>query len=176
MGNEAVTGKDRLLATLDAERATWEALVEEVGLERLASPGVAGDWSVKDLLGHLAAYHRFWDAQLRAAATGVPPTPRDLFDTDETPRRYVSVDEQNAAIHARSAPLPPAVVLATWREAVDLLRDGVAALPEADLTTPGRFPWAGDRPLAEAMAGDTYRHAAEHAAQVRSWLDHRRRG
>jgi hypothetical protein len=171
MDSGTTTGKAQLLAALSAERAAWEALIEEIEPARLATPGVAGDWSVKDLLGHLAAYHRFWGAQIRSAATGVPPTPRDLFDTEEMPPRYPTAEEQNAAIHALYAPLPPAVVLAKWRGAVDLLAEGVAALAEADLTTPGCFLWAGDRPLAEVMAGDTYRHSAAHAAQVRAWLD-----
>jgi hypothetical protein len=163
--------KERQLADLRAERARWEALLAEVGAERLTTPGVAGDWSVKDVLGHLAAYQRYWGARLRGEATGVPPTARDLFDRDDPPPRAESEEEQNAAIHALYAPLPPAVVLAKWRAASDLLSDGVAGLSEEDVATPGRFAWAGDAPLAEAMAGDTYRHAAEHAAGVRAWLD-----
>jgi len=163
--------KERLLATLRAERAGWEALLAEVGAARLTNPGVAGDWSVKDVLGHLAAYHRFWGARLRAEATGVPPTPRELFDTEQVPERFASEEEQNAAIHARYAPLSADEVVAKWRESSDLLEQGVAALPEEAIATPGRFPWAGDGPLAEAMAGDTFRHAAEHAAGVRAWLD-----
>lgn len=163
--------KEQLLTVLRAEQTRWEALLEELGPERLTAPGVAGDWSVKDLLGHLAAYLRFWGAQLRGATTGVPPTPRDLFDTEPAPDRYATPDEQNAAIHALYAPLPPAVVLAKWRAAFDLLTEAVAALPAADVTTPGRFAWTGDRPLAAAMAGDTYRHSQEHAADVRAWLD-----
>ena len=162
--------KERLLATLREERARWEALLAEVGQARLTEPAVAGDWSVKDVLGHLAAYHRFWGARLRAEATGVPPTPRELFDTELVPERFASEEEQNAAIRARYAPLPADEVLAKWREASDLLEQGVAALPDDAFATPGRFPWAGDRPLAEAMAGDTYRHAAEHAVGVRAWL------
>jgi uncharacterized damage-inducible protein DinB len=165
--------KTRLLTILRAERARWEALLEEIGEARLTQPGVAGDWSVKDVLGHLAAYHRYWGAQLRGATTGVPPTMRDLFDVDALPEGAGcwTEEEQNAAIHAQHAPLPLPVVLAKWREASDLLTDAVAALTEEDVTTPGRFPWAGDRPLGEAMAGDTYAHAAVHAADVRAWLD-----
>lgn len=171
MGGGTIAAEERLLAALDGERSRWEALLEEVGPERLTVPGVAGEWSVKDLLGHLAAYHRFWGAQVRGAATGVAPTARDLFDTETQPPRSASEEEQNAAIRALYASLSAAVVLAKWREACDLLRDGVAALPEADVTTAGRFPWAGAKPLAEASAGDTHRHGAEHAAQVRAWLE-----
>ncbi len=147
--------KEHLVATLRAERVRWESLLEEVGAERMTRPGACGAWSVKDVLGHLAAYLRFWGAQVRGATTGVPPTPRDLFDVETLPEgagRWTP-EEQNAAIHALYADLPPEVVLAKWREAFDLLTEGVATLGDEDVTQAGRFPWAGDRPLAEAMAG-----------------------
>ncbi len=165
--------KERLLADLRAERVRWEALLAEVGVERLTTPGVADDWSVKDILGHVTAYLRPWGARLGAAATGVRPTMRDLYDTDTLPEGASTwtVDEQNAAIHTQYAPLPPAVVLAKWREAADLLEERIAMLTDDDLSAPGRFPWTDGRPLAEAMAGDTIRHPQEHAADVRAWLD-----
>ena len=165
--------KEQVIEALGAERARWEALLEEVGAEGMTRPGACGDWSVKDVLGHLAAYLRFWGAQIRGATTGVPPTPRDLFDTDALPEGAGTwtPDEQNAAIHALYAPLPPETVLAKWREAFDLLTTGVETLTDEDVKEAGRFPWAGERPLAEAMAGDTYGHAAAHAMEVRAWLD-----
>ena len=165
--------KARLLAALREERARWEALLAEVGDARLTEPGAAGDWSVKDVLGHLTAYQRAWAARLRWAKTGVPPTTLELFGVETMPEGAAdwTEEEQNAAIHALYAPLPAAEVLAGWRSSFDGLEQGVEAMAAADLAAPGRFPWADGRPLAEAMAGDTYRHAAEHAVGVRAWLD-----
>lgn len=173
MDPDPSTPKDQLLATLRAERARWEALIAEVGPERLTAPGVCGDQSVKDLLGHLAAYSRGWGARLRSVATGVPPTMREMFDVDALPEGAGEWDEagQNAAIRAQYAPLSPGTVLAKWREASDLLLASVAALPGDDIATPGRIPGIGDQPLAEAIAGDTFGHHAHHAAEVRAWLD-----
>lgn len=96
-----------------------------------------------------------------------------MFDVETLPERAGTwtPEERNAAIHALYADLPPQIVLAKWREAFDLLTEGVAALTDEDVTQAGRFPWARDRPLAEAMAGDTYGHAAAHAEEVRGWLD-----
>ena len=148
-------------------------MLAEVGVERLTTPGVADDWSVKDVLGHVTAYLRPLGARLRAAATGVQATTQDLFDTETLPEGAGSwtVDEQNAAIRALYAPLPPAVVLAKWREASDLLEAGVAALPDDDLTAPGRFTWTDGQPLAATLAGDAIRHPQEHTADVHAWLD-----
>ena len=38
-----------MLDIMSAERAQWEGLLAQVGEARMAEPGVAGDWSVKDM-------------------------------------------------------------------------------------------------------------------------------
>jgi uncharacterized protein (TIGR03083 family) len=170
-----IGAKDELLATLRAERERWEGLLAEVGVERFTTPGVCGEWSVKDLLGHLTAFHRVWGAQLKGEMTDVPPTMRDLFDRDSLPEgaEKWTGDEQNAAIHAHYAPLAPALVLGKWREATDMLIGAVESMSDADVATPGRFGRTGDRALATAIEGDTFGHSRFHAAQVRAWLDGR---
>lgn len=170
---DASTAKEDLLATLRAERERWEALIAEVGPERMTTPGVCGDQSVKDLLGHLTAYTRRWGAQLRSVTTGRPPTMRELFDVDALPEEAVTGGEtgQNAAIRALYAPRSLDTVLANWREASDLLLASVTALSAEDIAAPGGIPDTGDHPLAEAIAGDTFGHHAHHAAEVRAWLD-----
>jgi hypothetical protein len=169
----SATTKGELLAALRAERARWQTLLDDVGEDRLAIPGVVDDWSVRDLLGHLAAYLRYWGAQLRGVVTGVPPTPRDLFDTESVPAGLgtVSLDEQNAMIRARYRTLALPVVPAKWRRAFDLITDGVAALSEEDLTALGRFVWAGGASVADAMAVPIRQHLRTHAEDVRAWLD-----
>ncbi len=169
-GNDA---KERLLTLLQAERNRWEALIAEVGPERLTLAGVCGDQSVKDLLGHLTAYTRRWGAELRGVATGIQPTVRDLFDVDALPDDAPTwdMDGQNAAIRALYAPLSTEVVLAKWRAAHDLLRDSIAALTESQVATPGAIPAIGNHTLADGIAGDTFAHHAHHAAEVRTWLD-----
>ncbi|MGH2531513.1 MAG: ClbS/DfsB family four-helix bundle protein [Thermomicrobiales bacterium] len=171
----SVTGvqtKEALLETLRASRAEWEALLDEVGETRMTEPGVAGDWSVKDLLGHLTSYHRVWGALANAAVTGVPPTLRDLYDLDEFPPAAASwtLEQQNAAIRAHYAPFPLAAVITRWRAATDLLINSVSDLTDEDVIAADRFPWTRGKPLIEAIAGDTYEHAREHAEQVRAWL------
>jgi len=40
---------------------------------------------------------------------------------------------------------------------------------EKDLFDPQRFEWMEGQPFAEYIAGDSYGHYAEHAAQIREW-------
>jgi hypothetical protein len=44
-----------LLAELKSEQEAWERLLGEVGEDRMEEPGVAGAWSIKDIVAHLAA-------------------------------------------------------------------------------------------------------------------------
>ncbi len=69
-------GEDEITVALERIEASWRELTEALaGIpeERLTEPGVAGEWSVKDLMGHIA----FWDEQALLAAerhlAGQPP-------------------------------------------------------------------------------------------------------
>lgn len=61
---------------LQTEIDQWHALLDEVGAARPDQPGVAGDWSVKDLVVHLAGWHSHLTLRLMAAQLGNPePSP-----------------------------------------------------------------------------------------------------
>lgn len=46
--------KPELLSWLQKEIQQWEALLDQIGAERMEQPGVNGDWSMKDMVAHLA--------------------------------------------------------------------------------------------------------------------------
>lgn len=50
----------RLADILRTERAQWNALLAQVGPNRMDIPGVEGTWSVKELVAHLTWYERRW--------------------------------------------------------------------------------------------------------------------
>src|SRR5438552_7081604 len=45
--------KPKLLDSLRSARAEWDSLLSQISEERMAQPGVAGDWSVKDIIAHV---------------------------------------------------------------------------------------------------------------------------
>jgi hypothetical protein len=47
-----------LLDTMPTERARWEALLIEVGIEQMQEPGAEGQWSIRDIVAHITAYER----------------------------------------------------------------------------------------------------------------------
>ena len=47
--------KATLLTTLTETRAVWEALLAQIDEKQMQKPGVAGKWSVKDVIAHVAS-------------------------------------------------------------------------------------------------------------------------
>src|SRR5215472_4916501 len=143
---DGTTSKAQLLADLQAEQAGWEALLRDIGEERMTQPGVAGEWSIKDIIAHITSWRRRtvgrFQAALRHEPTPPPPWPSEL-QTD---------DEINAWFYASDRDRPLADVLRESRDVYEQLVETLDAFPAADLLDPARFPWleAGDIPLTGA--------------------------
>ena len=158
-----VRTKDDLLAYIQAEHANWRALVAEVSEERMEQPGPMGDWTFKDLVAHLLGWRERTLRRLEAGPDREPPTPwpGHLTEVDE-------VDEINEWIYEQNRDRPLHEVLAEADASYQRLAAAVAALPEEDLTTPGRFAWMEGKSLA---GGDLFDHLhEEHEPDIRVWL------
>ena len=155
-----VRTKDDLLAQIQAEHANWRALVAEVGEERMEQPGPMGDWTFKDLAAHLTGWRERTIRRLEAGPDREPPIPWPSHLTDD--------DEINQWIYEQNRDRPLREVLAEADASYQRLAAAVAALPEEDLTTPGRFAWMEGKPLVD---GDFFGHLhEEHEPDIRAWL------
>ena len=153
--------RDELLATIEADRAAWHALLAEVGTARMEEPGPMGPWTFKDLAAHLLGWRERTIALIEAGPAGevAPPWPAHLDDDDSI----------NNWIYAQHRDRPLAAVLADVDDSYERLASTLAALPADDLTTPGRFPWLPDKALVD---GDFAGHLREeHEPAIRAWLD-----
>ena len=52
----AIKSKSELLERMRAGREEWDALVAQIPDSARTEPALAGGWSVKDLIAHVAAY------------------------------------------------------------------------------------------------------------------------
>jgi hypothetical protein len=158
-----MTTKAQLISDLHAENRQWEALLDEISPARMDRPIAPGQWSVRDIVAHIAGWRRRTVARLRAAARGEPEPP------PEWPTHLGSDDEINDWLHAASRDQPVSAVLADSRQLFHDLVAAVEALPEEGLLEPGRFAWMGGEPLsARALFGHFH---DEHEADMRRWLD-----
>lgn len=158
--------KPQLLEWLQQQNREWEALLSEIGPERMEIPGVNGDWSMKDLIGHLAGWQPRLTARLLAAQRGEPrpPDPWPVDPTDE--------DAVNAWIYESNRGRSAAEVLAGARLEIRALMAAIEGLPD-DVrieTLEERFHlvWLGDQRF---HAGEFFDHFHDdHETDVRAWL------
>jgi uncharacterized damage-inducible protein DinB len=159
--NEPMT-KAMLLETLRARRAEWDAALAEVPIERMTEPGVAGAWSVKDIVAHLTYYERWFADRLQEQLRGDPyiPTALDFMG-----------DARNDVLYEQNRERPLDEVLADSRATFQRLLAGVEAHSEAFLTTPQHFEGApGPVLIWQMLRGDVYDHYPQHIPAIRHWL------
>lgn len=156
--------RDELVKQIQDEREGWQALLAEIGEDRMEEPGPMGAWTFKDLAAHLTAWRGRTLARLAAGPDGdVPPAP--------WPASLETDDDINDWIHAQHRDQPLGDVLADADQSFERLANLIETMPEEDLMTPGRFEWMGSRPLVEL---EFFGHLhEEHEPSIREWLQTR---
>ncbi len=142
---EAPADVHALLERIDEAWRQLFAALDDIPEERLSEPGVIGEWSLKDLFGHLA----FWDEnavrEIERALAGLPRQDnewQEMNEADQASRRDHTLPEQRAAMHQAHAAL------------VERL-EGVAGIDAA--------------PIDAAIRPDTYEHYEDHIADILTW-------
>lgn len=164
---ETPVTKAQLLKLIRQERAAWDVLLEDVGEARMNRPGVAGDWTFKDVAAHLTAWRQRAVNRLRAAQRGERPAPAPwMAEVDST-----DDDTINHWIYRANHDRPLGDVLRESRESLEQLEAAVQVLSEQDLADPQRFPWMEGMSLSESIFGNSMDHFHEdHEPAIRAWL------
>jgi hypothetical protein len=148
---------EELRAALDAARDDFLDALAQVDADLVTVPGVMDDWSVRDLVVHVAAWaeHATHALDLAVAGRG------SEFDysTERT-------DAMNERILADGRALSPAAALAREETAYAALRQRVASLDPSLL---GLRLGNGDS-VEEVIRYDGPDHYAEHTAHLRAWF------
>jgi hypothetical protein len=157
-----MTKRATLAAAIRADRAFWRSLVADVGRDRMNEPGPMGEWTFRDLAGHLAGWRNWRSALLEAAARGEPepssPWPAEL-DGDDDINDWIREHDRD-----RSAD----DLVADYDGSFERLAAAIEALPEAVLSDPLAFAWTDGAPLLDS---DPTSHLhEEHLPKVRVWL------
>jgi hypothetical protein len=163
------TSKADWLERIERARATWEELVSKVGVEAAEQPGATGDWTFKDVAGHLNAWREWTVARLEAAAGDKRP-PRMPWPDGMSEETEEGVEEINQWFYARNRARPANEILAESREQFRRIRAAVEAIPEEELET--RYPWLEGYPLSAVLEGTLEHFHVDHEPEIRSWLSH----
>src|SRR5262249_45984296 len=124
-----------------------------------------GDWSAKDLIGHVA----FWEELALSALT--------TWSQGAEPDTVGAIDEVNAANHVRKAKWSLERVLTESREVHDRLTREIEALPRGvwKASAPGTF--ARRESLGARLGGLTgaadglFRHAFAHLGDLQAYVE-----
>jgi hypothetical protein len=154
MGSASGSDREQLLGELEKARSELRASYRGLPDEQMTRLGAVGEWSVKDVLSHVASWDEVLLADLERIVRGDTPA---LASVDLESANY---DAANAAIMSQRRNLPLGRVL---RELETDRADIVAAA--------GRLP---DSALAEGQFGRlliqiTAAHDLEHAAGISEW-------
>ena len=149
--------RDALLADLDAAREAFHDALAEVDAELATVPGVMEDWSVRDIVFHLAAWCEHGSEALALAAAG---------RGDEFTYSSGDTDAMNVRFLAEGRVVSPAAALRREEAAFAAFRARVATL-EPELL--GHRLGNGDS-VEEVIGYDGPEHYAEHTEHLRAWF------
>ena len=149
--------KRELLKAIQKGRADFEAALAKLSPEQMTAPGAMGEWSVKDILGHIS----MWESRLVTILYAI-----ERGATPQTFHTQAKVDQANAESFAEQRERPLDRVLADFHAVHVQLIKRLDALKERDSTAAKRFEWMEGEPLEKLVAGDTFEHYAEHRPAI----------
>jgi Mycothiol maleylpyruvate isomerase N-terminal domain len=156
-GHARLADRDILLADLDAARDAFHDALADVDLELATVPGVMGDWSVRDLVFHVAAWCDHGSAALDLASSG---------RGDDFAYSWNDTDAMNEQFLADGRSLSPTAALRREDEAFGSFRQRLADLDPVLLD----LRLGNGDTVAQVIVYDGPRHYAEHTEHVRAWF------
>ena len=156
--------KQELEADIVSEHQALDGLLRKLPESSYGEPGVWGDdWTVCDLIAHLAEWHRMllgWWHEGREGGTPAMPAPG--YKWNETPRLNRAIWEKH---RGRAFSSVKDDYESTHRGVLDLVRE----LSEADLFEPGRFRWTGRNALVTYVGANTASHYRFAQKVIKRW-------
>ena len=150
--------KQDLTTKILSGRTQLEAALSHVDEERMPLIILHGEWSVKDLIGHLG----FWENNVvllfNTLRTGKTPEP--LPELDALNARVLSESRKQSLSEVRRQEKT------AYQKVLALLKDAT----ERELFDPTHFPWTEGRPFESFISDNTYGHYEEHLPELTAWL------
>jgi hypothetical protein len=119
--------KAQLLDLIQTARADWEALLACIPQAWMTEPGVAGEWSIKDIVAHIT----WGERESLGVAQAHAVIGSELWRLSE--------DERNAVAFEQNRHRDLADVLADSGQTFHRYVEAVGALSEEELNEPNRF-------------------------------------
>lgn len=141
--------RDQLLRRIESRWAAFNQATAGLRDDALQEPGVVGEWSVKDLIAHVAA----WEEETLEALP--------VIMEGERPPRYGDVDAFNARLNEANSRLSLDEARRALETSHQRLLSFLADVPERWYATETRFR--------HRLRLDTWGHYPEHTEAILAW-------
>ncbi len=155
--------KNEIMTKLQTERKRLEQNLGRLSREEMRQPGVVGEWSVKDVLAHLADWEAHMPVWMAAARKGDP------VPEIEAGLNWKQFDAFNQRIYERHCNQVLDEVLAYFHETHNQFMQMVEAMPEDEMLARGRYAFIGKGAVYDwlsAYAG----HDRWGKTEIRKWM------
>lgn len=144
--------KPDLLVEFQDEYAALEQFIATLSPEEMLQPIPASGWSAKDYLAHLYEWQQMFFQWYEAGKRGeTPTTPAPGYKWNQLPAL-------NQAIYERYRDVPLETIQPDFRASHARALALAESLSEADLFTPGLYPWMRDGILAGYLSANGANH------------------
>ena len=150
--------KQELTAKILSGREQLDAALSHIDEERMPLIILHGEWSVKDLIGHLG----FWEESvvLLLGNLRAGKTPEPIADIDALNARVLSISRKQSLSEVRRHEKT------AYQKILALIKDA----NDKELFNPTYFAWTEGRPFENYISDNTYGHYEEHLPEVLAWL------
>jgi hypothetical protein len=141
--------------TLQRLQKDFDELLGSVnGLDEAALTRVFyGEWSIKDILAHVAGWHHTMSGAMERMARGERPTPEGVD--------YGDSDRWNASFAAAMAPQNATTVIADLRQSFATYKRAAEAIPDER--------WGEGKTIDRLVEGSGYGHYEEHLPAIKEY-------
>ncbi|MCJ7700976.1 MAG: ClbS/DfsB family four-helix bundle protein [Anaerolineales bacterium] len=159
-----ITEKTALLDVIRRERKNLESLLSGLLDSQMVEPGVEGQWSIKDVMSHIAAWERLAQDRILAALTNTP-LKYPVIHGDEF------VDKFNAQVFSSNKETPLDDIICEFRAAHTDFLAQIEQLDKDVILQKLPFEWAGKMTFQVLISANTHWHYIEHAESIEKWLE-----
>jgi hypothetical protein len=153
--------REQILDELDRVREELLIAIEPLPDEALLQPGVMGDWTMADILGHLVT----WESEMVTALLRIDQgkTPTRLVDA------FADVDDYNARRYQENKGRDLDRIFEDLIAVRVQLEEWLSEFSDKELNDPKRYPWSKGLPLWHIIAENSFRHEEEHLPDIQAF-------
>jgi hypothetical protein len=144
--------KNEIIEAAQTERAALEKLLATLTPEQTTHPKTVGDWSAKDVLGHLIEWEQMVIKWYETGAKGkIPAVPSEDYNWGQLP-------QLNNAIYLKHRDRMLANVQKEFKSSHKKMMKTIEGIPEKELFTRGQYTWTRNNLLSAYVVSATSSH------------------